>query len=106
MPLEGHWQRQHTPLSRVSRRELRVLFVVAAVLALAAAVVLFTALHHATHRAAAGCVEVTAASTAGGATLHACGPDAARWCRSQAGHTDTVGRAVLTACARAGYRVP
>jgi hypothetical protein len=106
VPLEGQWQRQHTPLRRVSRRELRVLAAVAAVLALAAAIVLYAALHHATHRVAAGCVEVSAASTTGGATLHACGPDAARWCRSQAGHTDTVARAVLTACARAGYRVP
>ena len=90
----------------MSRRELRVLVAVAAVLALAAAVVLFAALRHETHGAAAGCVEVTAASTTGGATMHACGADAARWCRSQAGHTDTVARAVMTACARAGYRVP
>ena len=106
MPLEGHWQRQQTPLRRVSRRELRLLAAVASVLALAAAVVLYAALHHAAHHAAAGCVEITAASTTGGATLHACGADAARWCRSEAGHTDTVARAVLTACARAGYRVP
>ena len=104
MPLEGHWQRQQTPLRRVSRRELRLLAAVASVLALAAAVVLYAALHHAAHHAAAGCVEITAASTTGGATLHACGADAARWCRSEAGHTDTVARAVLTACARAGYR--
>jgi hypothetical protein len=106
VPLEGHWQRQQTPLRRVSRRELRLLAAVASVLALAAAVVLYAALHHAAHQAAAGCVEITAASTTGGATLHACGADAARWCRSEAGHTDTVARAVLTACARAGYRVP
>ena len=106
MPLEGHWQRQQTPLRRVSRRELRLLAAVASVLALAAAVVLYAALRHEAHHAAAGCVEITAASTTGGATLHACGADAARWCRSEAGHTDTVARAVLTACARAGYRVP
>lgn len=88
----------------MSRRELRTLAAVAALLTLAAAVVLYAAVHHTTHRAAAGCVEVTAASTTGGATLHACGADAARWCRSQAGHSDTVSRAVLSACARAGYR--
>jgi hypothetical protein len=104
VPLEGHWQRQHTPLSRLSRRELRTLAAVAALLTLAAAVVLYAAVQHTTHHAAAGCVEVTAASTTGGATLHACGADAARWCRSQAGRSDAVARAVLTACARAGYR--
>ena len=81
-----------------------MLAAVAAVLTLAAAVVLYAALDHETHHSGAGCVEVTAASTTGGATLHACGTDAARWCRSQAGHTDTVARAVLAACARAGYR--
>jgi hypothetical protein len=104
VPLEGHWERQHSRLRDAPRRELRLLAVIAAVVVVAGGVALYAALHHGTRKAAAGCVEVTAASTTGGATLHACGADAARWCRSQAGHTDTVARDVLAACARAGYR--
>jgi hypothetical protein len=103
VPLEGHWQRQHTPLRGLSRRELRVLALVAAILAIAAAVAVYAAVHHGTSKAAAGCVEVNAPSTTGAATLHACGADAARWCATQT-TGDTVARAVLAACARAGYR--
>jgi hypothetical protein len=104
VPLEGHWHRQQTPLGRLSRRELSALAVVAALLLIAAGVAIYAAAHHGAPRAAAGCVDVTAASTTGGARLHACGADAARWCRSQAGLTDAVARAVRVACVRAGYR--
>jgi hypothetical protein len=81
-----------------------VLAVVAAVVLVGAAVALYAALHHGTPKAATGCVDVVAASTTGGATLHACGADAVRWCRSQAGRTDRAARVTLAACARAGYR--
>jgi hypothetical protein len=103
VPLEGQWQRQHTRVRDAPRRERRLLAVLAAVLVVAAGVALYAALHHGTPTAAAGCVEVNAPSTTGGATLHACGADAARWCQTQAAKGDAVTRAVLAACARAGY---
>jgi peptidoglycan/LPS O-acetylase OafA/YrhL len=104
VPLEGQWQRQHSRIRDAPRREVRVLAAVAALVLVAAAVALYASLHHGTPKAAAGCVDIVAPSTTGGATLHACGADAARWCQSQAGQTDRVARVTLAACAQAGYR--
>jgi hypothetical protein len=100
VPLEGHWQRQHTPLRSLGRRERRALIAVTLVVLIGAAVALYAALHHGAAKVAAGCVQISAPSTTGGANLHACGADAARWCRSEAAGD----RALLAACRRAGYR--
>jgi hypothetical protein len=102
VPLEGHWERQHSPLRRLRRRELRAMSVVAVVLLVAAAVALYGAVHHGAPRAAAGCVSVTAASSTGGATIHACGAGAVRLCRARAGRDDPFARSVAAACRRAG----
>jgi hypothetical protein len=102
VPLEGHWQRQHTPLHGVSRRELRTLAIVAAVVAIGVAIALYAALHHGSRTAASGCIEATTPSTTGAATVHACGAEAVSLCRSQAGLRDPSARAILAACRRAG----
>jgi hypothetical protein len=75
--------------------------VVLVVLALGAA--LSGGLLHGARATAAGCVDVIAASTTGGATVHACGAAAARWCRFEATRDDTFARAIRVRCARAGY---
>jgi hypothetical protein len=97
VPLQGHWERQHAPLRRADRRA------VAAAALLVAVVLAWLVLAGGGDPAQAGCVNVTAASTTGGARMHACGADARRWCRSEAGAQDTVARAVRAACRRAGY---
>jgi hypothetical protein len=101
MPLEGHWQRQNTPLRRLSRREGRTLAIVATIVLLAAAGVVYAVVNQGTTAARAGCIELTAASTTGGATLRYCGRDAAELCRSQAGRSGPVARSAQAACRRA-----
>jgi hypothetical protein len=100
MPLvEGHWQRQQTPLRRLTQRERRLLvgFLVALALATAAAVA-YAALHRATPLPA-GCIEVTAPSTVGAVNVRVCGADAvARFCREQAGKEDPTARAAHARC--------
>jgi hypothetical protein len=76
--------------------------VVVVVLALGAA--LYAGLHHGARATAAGCVDVIAASTTGGATIHACGASAARWCRFEAARHDAFARALRARCGRAGHR--
>jgi hypothetical protein len=102
VPLEGHWERQNTPLRGLGRRELRALVVVAAAVVAAAAVVLVVALSQGAPKVTSGCVAVTAASSTGGATIHACGPRATRLCRARAGGDDPFARSVQAACRRAG----
>jgi hypothetical protein len=92
-----------TPLGRTTRREARALAAVVAGLVIAVAVVLFAILHGGSSEAGARCVRLTVPSSTGGATLHACGPDAARWCRSVAARQDAFSRKVKERCRNAGY---
>jgi hypothetical protein len=99
MPLEGHWQRQRTPPRRAPARERRVLLLAGALIALATVVVLVAALTSSGTRPRAGCIDVTAASTTGGATFRACGRDARRRCAAAQAHDG----GLVRACHRAGY---
>ena|SRR5213593_2505966 len=104
MPLEGHWARQNTALRRLGRRELRVLVAGVIALSVVLVVVLIAAVRTDAPAPTAGCVDVVAASTTGGATLHACGAEAAHWCRIEAARRDVVARTVLARCRAAGFR--
>jgi hypothetical protein len=101
MPLEGHWERQNTPLRGVGRRELKVLAAAVAVLAAAAALVLVLALRHHQSPARAGCVDITVPSTTGGASAHACGRAAQRLCHTTLAR-DPSDASAQAACRRAG----
>src|SRR5947209_165683 len=104
MPLEGHWKRLQTPLRRTTRREARLIAAAAGFLAVTVVIVLYVALQSGSSAAGPGCIKVTAASSTGGATLHACGQAAARWCRSAAVRHDALARSVREECRGAGYR--
>jgi hypothetical protein len=58
-------------------------------------------LHFSHESSAATCVTIVVPSTMGGATIHRCGADAARFCRAN-GLTDA---RVATACRRGGFGV-
>lgn len=104
MPVEGQWERQNTPLRRVTRRERRVLACACvAMIALAVAIGLGAARSGPAAKPAAGCVQLVAASTTGGATYRACGAAAERWCR-EAGATDLAG-SLRARCLAAGLPV-
>jgi hypothetical protein len=102
MPLEGQWQRQQSAFWPARRREARLLIVLGCVLlAATVAVVVAVVVQGGAGTARAGCVEVTAATSTGGATLHACGADARHWCRLEAARTDPFARMVQEHCRKA-----
>jgi hypothetical protein len=102
MPVEGNWQRQQTPLRRLTRRELRLLQAFAVALALATTAIVAFAIVQRSAPAPAGCIEVTAPSTMGAVNLRICGADAPRWCRQEAGKDDPTARAVQARCRALG----
>jgi hypothetical protein len=105
MPLEGHWRRINTPLRKTSRREGRLLAVIGALFALAVVIVLVLALQGGSTGSASRCIDFTGTHAVGGATIHACGRDAARWCDSTAANRrDALGRRLRLECRAAGYR--
>lgn len=77
--------------------------VAAIVLVLVALGALYATLQHGSSRSRAGCVDVVGASSTGAATFHACGPEAARWCREQAARHDAFARRVEAQCRREGF---
>jgi hypothetical protein len=103
MPLEGHWKRINTPLRKTTRREGRLVAVFAALFAVALAVVLVLALRSGSTGGSA-CIDFTGTHAVGGATIHACGEDAKRWCESTAAdRPDELGRGLRRECREAGY---
>ena len=107
MPLEGHWNRQQTPLRLIPRRERRTLTVIGAVVAAAilalGAYLLFADTSPSGPRA--GCVNVTGATSTGGAKIHACGRGASRLCATTDPNTP-LGRALQPQCARNRLHTP
>lgn len=95
MPVEGQWQRAHTPLSRRDKRLLAVLAALAAAGAVAVGIVFATQ----SSPSGAGCVTVDVPSTMGGARLRNCGSAAHRFCRTQ-GPLDA---RIAAACRRQGF---
>jgi hypothetical protein len=102
MPLEGHWERINTPVRKLSRRETRILAAVSAALVCAVLLIGFAALRADSTPAGPGCIDMTLATSTGGAQIHACGPDAVRLCRAAA-RERSVGAQVRERCRSAGY---
>jgi hypothetical protein len=105
MPLEGHWERQNTPLRRTTVRERRLLAIVGALVAAATVGLVVYLLVAGGHSSAStGCVDVTAAHATGGARIHACGRGATRLCGMAASENTPLARGLRPQCRR--NRVP
>jgi hypothetical protein len=106
MPLEGHWERQQTPLRMPTSRggQAAVAFAVAvAVAALVLLAYVVVAGSDSPHPAA-GCVDVTGASSTGGARVQACGREAERLCATAATSDTPLARALRPQCRRLPHR--
>jgi hypothetical protein len=88
MPVEGHWDRLGTPLSR---REKRLLIAVGCLLiAIVAAIAIYSLADRSSSKPQAGCVTATFGASLGGATVQKCGAAAREFCRSQSLHSAQV----------------
>jgi hypothetical protein len=103
VPLQGHWERQNTPLRRLGKRESRLAAVVAAVIALSVAIGTFLALSNPEPALAPGCVRLVSGSTMGGGQETLCGKAAAARCAAYVARTDDAARPLHDACRKAGY---
>lgn len=103
MPLQGHWERQNTPLRRLTPRE-RVLAIVAA-MATTVAVLVFivAAVAGSSSEQRPGCVSAVLPSVVGGQRVESCGERAKGVCARAATQTDPGSRELQKSCRRAGY---
>jgi hypothetical protein len=106
MPLEGHWQRAHTPLRRLTRRERNA--AIAAVVATLAAVfaLVLATIGDSRPDPAPGCIYAIVPGVMGATPVDACGARARSLCSTHATLTDPGSRAIQASCRRAGLLSP
>jgi hypothetical protein len=104
MVMVGQSKRLAEPL-RWGRRERLALVALLAALVVAVVVVAVLALSSPSQgNESEGCIDVTFASTLGGAKQHACGAQAKLACATGLGRSQSFLSALRVECARAGYR--
>lgn len=106
MPLEGHYERQTTPLYKLSPRELKAAFGALAVTLIAVlAIVAFTA-GDSNPAPAQGCINPTVAGVVGAETLNACGQKAVDICAHASNYTGPRAETILGNCEQQGVEFP
>jgi hypothetical protein len=105
MPLEGHYERQNTPLYKLSRREIWVATSIVAVTLLTVIVmVAFTGASNSNPAPAQGCINPTVAGIVGAETLNACGQEAVDICNHASGYTGARAETIIDNCNKQGVK--
>jgi len=99
MPLEGHYERQTTPLYKLSPRETRAAAAVLAVTLVALLAIVLITVGDRSPGPAAGCIRADVAGIVGAETISACGPEAVAVCRQAAGLSGDRPETIVAACA-------
>lgn len=99
MPLEGHYERQTTPLYKLSRREIRVAVgILAVTLITIVGMVAFTGTGNSNPAPALGCINPTVAGIVGAETLNRCGQEAVDTCSHAAEFTGARAETIVANC--------
>jgi hypothetical protein len=99
MPLEGHYERQNTPLYKLSSREIRVAVgIVAVTLVTIIGMVAFTGTSNSNPAPAMGCINPTVAGIVGAETLNACGQEAVDICTHASEYTGARAETIVGNC--------
>jgi len=103
MPLEGHYERQTTPLYKLSSRELKAAFgILAVTLVGLLAVVLVTVGADSRPGPAQGCIRSQVAGIVGSETISACGREAVRICSREAEFSGPRAETIVADCRKQG----
>lgn len=98
MPLEGHYERQTTPLYKLSSRELKVAFGVLAVTVVAILAVVLATAGDSPPPLAKGCISANVAGIVGAEQIGACGSEAVKICRHASHYSGDRAETILASC--------
>ncbi len=105
MPLEGHYERQNTPLYKLSRREIWVATSIVAVTLLTVIVmVAISGASNSNPAPAQGCINPTVAGIVGAETLNACGQEAVDICTHASEYTGARAETIIDNCNNQGVK--
>jgi hypothetical protein len=102
MPLEGHYERQTTPLYKLTPRELRAAFGVLAVTLAALLVVVLMTVGDSPAPVADGCIKTEVAGIVGAETIAACGQEAVATCAHAAEFSGARAETIVSDCRARG----
>ena len=104
MPLEGHYERQTTPLYKLSKRELKVAFSILAVTLIAMIAVVAATAGDSNPPPAIGCINPTVAGIVGAETINRCGQEAVDTCSHAAEFTGARAETIVANCNKQGVK--
>jgi hypothetical protein len=102
MPLEGHYERQTTPLYKLTSRELKAAFGVLAVTLAALLVVILMTVGDSPAPVADGCIKTEVAGIVGAETISACGQEAVETCSHAAEFSGARAETIVSDCRARG----
>jgi hypothetical protein len=105
MPLEGHYERQTTPLYKLSSREIKVATgIVVVTLVTIVAMVAFTGTSNSNPAPALGCINPTVAGIVGAETINACGQEAVDICTHASEYSGARAETIVANCQNQGVK--
>ncbi|HEY1853396.1 MAG TPA: hypothetical protein VGG40_02310 [Solirubrobacterales bacterium] len=104
MPLEGHYERQTTPLYKLSSRELKAAVGALAVTVIAILAIVAFTVGDSNPAPARGCIRTEVAGIVGAETISGCGAEATRLCARAAQFSGPRAETIVADCERQGVR--
>jgi hypothetical protein len=104
MPLEGHYERQNTPLYKLSKREIKVAIGIIAVALISMIAVVAATAGDSNPPPVAGCINPTVAGIVGAETLNRCGQEAVDTCSHAAEYTGARAETIVANCNQQGVK--
>jgi hypothetical protein len=98
MPLEGHYERQNTPLYKLSPREIKVAVGIVVVTLVAMIAVVAATAGDSNPPPALGCINPTVAGIVGAETINRCGQEAVETCAHAAEYTGARAETIVANC--------
>lgn len=104
MPLEGHYQRQTTPLRKLTPRELKTAVAALVVTLAAMLIVVLMTVGDSSDPLAAGCTTSHVAGIVGSETIHGCGQEAVEICSHAAEFSGARAETIVSDCKANGIK--
>jgi hypothetical protein len=104
VPLEGHWQKQNTPLRKLTGRERRAGLAVLVVTVVAMLAVVVATVGDSNPPTPMGCIRAEVAGVVGAETISGCGAEAEAKCAHAARYDSPRARGVVAECERQGIK--
>lgn len=102
MPLEGHYERQTTPLYKLSPREIKAASIIFLVTVVALLGVVIATVGDSSPATPMGCIKATVAGVVGGETISGCGAEAEAKCARAARFDGPRSETVVAECEAQG----